>query len=132
MKFTQGFQKIAVFDHNNQGQEFKLVDTEPLVGTGAGGMAPSGIASYQPIVKQETDKIPSSKRKGKPAKLGDKEVANLIVTKLSQEGSRAGITGTTVTQLKYESSSPWSHEQVGEGDMLAKERAKKYERAKKK
>lgn len=105
--FTHGF-KTAAFDHNNQGLEFKMSDQgQPNVGPG--GMAPSGIPSYQPYEKGDG----LSKKKGKRSL---REVTQII-----QKISAADIAPTTVSQLK------WTFEQDAEtpeqtSDRLAEEK----------
>lgn len=128
MKFSEGFLKVAAFGHNNQGLEFREADTNPLPNVGPGGMAPSGIETYQPIEKDQ--KSEGHLKKKKP-KLSDKEVVNVLLHKTSSQGSRAGITGTTVTQLKYESSTPNSHEVTGQSYLRGDADRKKFMRAKK-
>lgn len=51
--FSLGFEKIAQFDHNNQGLEYGMSDTNnSTADVGPGGMTPAGLESYQPIMKQ--------------------------------------------------------------------------------
>lgn len=49
--FFRGFNKTATFGHNNQGLEFKMSD-QGLPNVGPGGMAPSGVETYQPAPAQ--------------------------------------------------------------------------------
>jgi hypothetical protein len=144
MSFLTGFSKVAAFGHSNQGLEMKEYDTEPSNATGAGGMSPSGIETYQPLGEdQKGSRDKAAQRQGKSKSgMRDKEVAHLLVHKLSSakgdsyatsgQGSRAGIAGTGVTQLKYESSTPWSLEQIGESFAGEKEQHSRYERARRK
>ncbi len=119
MSFSLGFIKIAAFGHNNQGLEFKEFDTGTPSAPGPGGMSPSGIETYQPLEEQK----PQKTKKGRRA--DPSEVARLVVEKLSQAsgdsyntpgtGSSMQTASTVATQLKYDRSTPWSHESVGDG-----------------
>ena len=111
--FTLGLCKRAALDRHNDGTEFKISDTDPApYAAGAGGVAPSGIPMYQP-----------SEDKSKPlsGKAGEKKQALLIATMgkaasvdprelnlAGDTGDRAQTTDTTVSQLKYETSTPQS------------------------
>lgn len=138
MSFSKGFTKHAAFDHNNAGLEFKEMDTSPLPGTGPGGMAPSGLAAYEPTPKTqpETQKIRKKSKKATPA------IAQMVFGKLGSVGGdsyfeaganlTSGAASPPVEQLKNDTLTPWSTEQIGNSDPKSKASFRKYMRAKKK
>jgi hypothetical protein len=118
--FTKGF-KIAAVGHNNQGLEFKTSDMG-TGNTGPGGMAPSGIPSYQPF---------SADPKG-DAKLNRKARARAAIQsmyKMSAGLSDSGgsdIASGTVDQLKWTSQNGPNLEQEADDRKEQKNRRKSY------
>ena len=121
--FTLGF-KTAAFDHNNQGLEFKMSDMGSG-NQGAGGMAPSGIPSYQPF---------SASPKGE-AKLNRKARARMAINamyKMSEvtcgfsDSGGSDIASSTVNQLKWTSQNGPNLEQEADDRKEQKNRRKSY------
>lgn len=122
--FTIGFCKIAIDGHNNQGLEFKNMDTEPMPNLGAGGMSPSGIASYQPVGSATT----TDKRKQQKAMTPMMAAVFLAKTAVSREA----VSDTVATQLKWDTTSDPEPQATTERIEEARERARKYRKAAKK
>jgi hypothetical protein len=126
--FVEGF-KLAAFDHNNQGLEFKMDDFN-TGNTGAGGMAPSGIPRYQPV---STGDLQGGKKKPKRtlASVADMifkyssgmEDAALSSGSISQDGS------DQVNQLKSTFSNGPTLEQEATQRKEQKNRRKAYVKA---
>lgn len=101
MSFVNHLEKRADLDHNNSGQEFKTVDTEPpAYGAGVGGMAPSGIPTYQPISGGPKKEIKDKKAVTLATIFG--KFASFNIEGLTGEGSRSDTAEDSVKQLKYE------------------------------
>lgn len=103
MRFVKNFEKIALGGHNNQGLEFKNMDTEPQSNVGPGGMAPTGIASYQPL-----DSAMEKTKRGKKA--SDVQAAQFMFGKIAEAmqdsiltGKSSDIANTVANQLKWTS-----------------------------
>lgn len=103
MRFVNGFEKLALGDHNNMGREFKHMDTEPQSNVGPGGMAPTGIPSYQPL-----DTMESSGGKSKKKRMSDIAATQFLFGKLStaladhvMTGSSSDISNAVSEQLKW-------------------------------
>ena len=128
--FTLGFEKISMFDHSNQGLEFKTEDTNPTANVGPGGMAPTGIPSYQPAENGS----PNGKKKNK---MGDVQVAQLMFGKLGSAGTDAlsnmgsGSTADEgiVTGLKYDNDSGKYPQDLGADEKESRRHLKKYRKA---
>jgi hypothetical protein len=125
--FTLGFSKTAAFDHNNQGLEFKMSDMGSG-NVGAGGMAPSGIPSYQPF---------DNNKEGGGQKLSRKARARMAINamyKFSSGMSDAGLSDSggsdiasgTVDQLKWTSQNGPTLEQEADDRKEQKNRRKAY------
>jgi hypothetical protein len=119
--FTTGFTKTAYnMDHNNQGLEFAVSDTQELPNVGPGGMAPKGIPTYKPVEKPEPV--------GEKRKLTKREAARLMMYKMSaglSDSSGSDIASGVASQLKWTASTP-----DGESESEASERHAKYQKAK--
>ena len=104
--FTKGFKKLAVFDHNLHGDEFKMSDMgNPMIGPG--GMGPSGDETYQPIEPSVRAYI---KKKTPLKQLGRKVMDKLYKMSSAMEDAALSsgdggldIAGGTVDQLKWTS-----------------------------
>lgn len=119
--FTLGFKKQAAFDHSSSGQEYKMSDTGSG-NTGAGGMAPSGIPSYQPFENNEKGGQKMS-RKAK-ARMAIQAMYKLGAG-LSDSGG-SGIASGSVDQLKYTSQNGPGLEQEADDRKEQKNRRKAY------
>lgn len=113
--FTLGFKKVASFDHNNQGLEFKMSDIgNPMIGPG--GMGPSGDETYQPL----------DKNLAKPVKKSLFAKAQQLFGKTADAPAQAE--SGLVDQLKWDSSSD-TLEDEDTKRKEAKNRRKAYVRA---
>ena len=132
--FSLGFYKIAMFSHNNQGLEFKMSDPgQPNMG--AGGMAPSGIPSYQPLDATDTAPAPTNakKRGKKPSPLA----TSFIFGKVSGVGHLSNTDHSistqdspTTEQLKWTSQHGVKDQnQISTDIAEAKNRALRYRKA---
>lgn len=128
--FHLGFTKIATFDHNNQGLEFKMSEQQnPMVGPG--GMSPSGIESYQPV---ETSHTSDGKKK---KKMSDAAAAQFLFGKMGSVGTDAmsnmgaGSTNsdTIATQLKWDNDSGKYPQDNCADEKESKRHLKKYRKA---
>jgi hypothetical protein len=122
--------KSASFDHNNQGLEFKLSDTDNTNGSvGPGGMGPSGEATYQPVEPTGKGRTAVEKKAlgrmimSKLYKLGGMENAAL------SDSSGSGIASGTVDQLKYTTQNGPTLESEAADNKEQKNRRKSYIKA---
>jgi hypothetical protein len=120
--FTKGFFKTAAFDHSSSGQEYKMSDMGSG-NTGAGGMAPSGIPSYQPFENNEKGGQPKMSRKAR-ARMTINAMYKFSAG-LSDSGG-SDIASGTVDQLKWTSENGPSLEQEADDRKEQKNRRKAY------
>lgn len=127
--FTTGFLKVAVFDHNNQGLEFKTSD-QTFGNVGPGGMGPSGDATYQPVeptLKSEP-KVPKKLQARRVIQKLYKHGSGMESAALSDSGG-SDIASTTVDQLKWTSKQGDTLEEEEAKDKESKNKRKSYIRA---
>lgn len=104
--FHLGFLKTASLTSHNDGTEFKVQDTDPApYAPGAGGMAPSGIPSYQPtgggaLVSKDKSQLGTKAAEKKRAL--DIAMLSKLADGLDYVGTQGEGAETLASQLKYE------------------------------
>jgi hypothetical protein len=109
MHFLVGLTKIAALTYHNDGSEFKVNDTDPAAyEPRAGGMAPTGIPSYDPSgankwqpVKKET---PGDKKKKDALLIAMGKEGMADTGALDYVGTKSDAADTLATQLKWDKS----------------------------
>lgn len=120
-----GLLKTAITGHNNLGLEFHHSSGDQSMYTDRGGMAPRGIETH--------DAQAGINEKQTSARLRRQSIARRLFYKeafVTYTGKSSDAASTLATQLKYESSTPRSHEQIGD-DREQKERDRRFARSKK-
>ena len=102
-----GFRKSAAFGNHNDGSEFKIQDTEPMgFVAGPGGMAPSGIPSYQPTNSKVQAGNQLSAKAAEKKRALDIAMLSKMADGLDYVSTQGQGAETLATQLKYETTSP--------------------------